>query len=478
MAITTFLSPWFNEYNDLNDLPNSGGSVTIYLTGTTTPASVYADHTGNVANTNPVVFNSQGYPIAPIWLDVTNDYDAIVKDALGNVVYELDFIGLPPLVPASTTGADGATIIWVDTLSAATKTSATTFTIDGVWDVIFSQGRRLKITSEAIKYCTIKTATYNSGTNLTTVEVVVDGGGSVPSITSVFYSALDSIHLAVPYISYTAANNGTEDALVVDLSPAVYALTDKLMLTVDMGALTNLTTTPNIVVNGLSVTNIVSNSGGAVAIGSLPRYTDLVYDVATNVFTLKNPSTSSNDAKWAAFPVGYYQAFIPELMGTTLALWLAAHAEWIKLTDAQVADIEGRVIAVSSAAHLGNTRAGADDSIVPAHGHTGTVAAHAHPGSSTAAHSHTITDPGHTHSLTNGAVADPSNSFSGTAAVGVWLGTAATASATTGITVNSASAAITIASDTPAVTVASAGVSSANGNIQRTAYYDYIAKVA
>jgi hypothetical protein len=482
---TTFLSSWFNEYNDLNDLPNNGGSVEIYLTGTTTPAAVYADHTGDVANTNPVVFNSQGYPIAPIWLDVTNNYDAIVKDALGNVVYELDYIGLPPLVPATGGGVDGAAIIWVRTLSTATRVSDTVFTIEGIWDVIFSQGRRLKITRfSAVDYSTIQTAVYDSGTGLTTVTVVSDGTGVLPNDgegsnnLTVYYSALDSINLAVPYISYTAANTGTEDALVVNLNPAVYALTDKLMITVDMGSSTNLTTTPNIVVNGLSVTNIVSDSGGAIAIGSLPRYTDLVYDVATNVFTLKNPATTSNDAKWAAFPVGYVQPFIPQVMGTTLALWLAVHTDWRKLTNTQVPDIEGRAMAVSSATHLGNTQTGADDSIVPAHDHTGTVAAHSHPGSSTAAHTHTITDPGHSHPLVNGAVASASTSFAATAAVGVWLGSAATSAEVTGITVNSASAAITIAADTPTVTVASAGVSVTNGNIQRTQYFDYIVKVA
>ena len=55
------LSPLFNDAQlDNNGLPLSGGMVYWYLAGTTTPTIVYAESSGSVANTNPVLLNTRG----------------------------------------------------------------------------------------------------------------------------------------------------------------------------------------------------------------------------------------------------------------------------------------------------------------------------------------------------------------------------------------------------------------------------------
>ena len=293
MAVTVFLSPWFNEYCDLNDLPNNGGSVTIYLTGTTTPAAVYTDSAGTIANTNPVVFNSQGYPVAPIWLPVVDSYDCIVKDALGNVVYELDHIGLPPLVP-STTVQD--LNVWIDPLAVSASTGSTSFYIEGVWDTIFNAGRRVKVTmtggSQSLAYATVKSAAYDSGTNRTTVNVVVDGTGNISTdggTFHVYYSVLDSVGVATENIIYAADNVGTSDALIANLNPAIYALIDKSTFIIRVPT-TNTLTAPSLVINGLTAKTIVKDGGAALVAGDLPLFSQLVYDTVLDKYVLMNPS--------------------------------------------------------------------------------------------------------------------------------------------------------------------------------------------
>jgi hypothetical protein len=477
---TVFLSPWFNETSSLNGgLPNNGGSVTIFLTGTTTPAAVYVDELGVIANTNPVMLNSQGYPVQPIWLDITHNYDAIVKDALGNVIYELDYIGIPPANPALANDLG----VWIDTLVNCHNVNTHSFTIAGVWDVIFTAGRRLKfyllLSESPIRYGAVETATYNGGTNLTTVVMRMDGTSTVPAGTShVFYSVLDSINVAVPKINYFGINTGTEDAIVVNFNPAFVPADSGTKFTIKCPN-TNTTTTPTIAINGATPITIVKNGGGVLGIGDIPQYAEFVYDIDTNNAQLLNTSTTSNDAKWSAFPIGYTQPFIPAIMGTTLAAWLATHTDWAELNNTYVVGIEGCALAVASATHLGQTIYGNDDLVVPSHTHDGsTVASHNHAGSAGGSHTHAVSDPGHGHNLLNGAVADPSNSFSGTAAVGVWLGTANTTINTTGISISAASADVSIAYEAPAVTIATAGVSGTNANIQRTVYFDYICKIA
>ena len=189
---------------------------------------------------------------------------------------------------------------------------------------------------------------------------------------------------------------------------------------------------------------------------------------------LLNTSSTSNDAKWAAFPVGYTQPFLEAAMGTTITAWLATHTDWARLGG-----IEGCAMAVASSTHAAGSTFGSDDAVVPSHTHAGsTVASHNHPGSAGGSHTHAVSDPGHGHNLLNGAVANPSLSFAGTAAVGVWLGAATAENSVTGVSISPASADVSIAYEAPAVTITTAGVSGTNANIQRTVYFDWIYKVA
>jgi hypothetical protein len=56
------------QFFDSNGTPLVGGKIFSYLAGTTTPAAVYTDSSGNTPHTNPIILNSAGrVPGGEIW---------------------------------------------------------------------------------------------------------------------------------------------------------------------------------------------------------------------------------------------------------------------------------------------------------------------------------------------------------------------------------------------------------------------------
>lgn len=75
------LSPVFQDEQFADDvLPLVGGTLTWYLAGTTTPATVYQTNTGT-AHTAPIVLNARGEPPAAIWLANGTAYKCVLADA-------------------------------------------------------------------------------------------------------------------------------------------------------------------------------------------------------------------------------------------------------------------------------------------------------------------------------------------------------------------------------------------------------------
>lgn len=78
---------------DANGTPVSAGSITFYLTGTTTLAAVYTDSALTTPATNPVIADSAGR-IASTYLNPAVTYKAIVKDGAGTIIRSIDPIGI------------------------------------------------------------------------------------------------------------------------------------------------------------------------------------------------------------------------------------------------------------------------------------------------------------------------------------------------------------------------------------------------
>ena len=64
-----------------NGAPLSGGSIDVYLAGTTTRASTWQDQSLSIANTNPVTLDTRGECV--VFLDSTKTYKIVLKNAAG-----------------------------------------------------------------------------------------------------------------------------------------------------------------------------------------------------------------------------------------------------------------------------------------------------------------------------------------------------------------------------------------------------------
>lgn len=89
-------------FNDSGSIA-ANGTLTTYLTGTSTPATTYSTGTGT-ANSNPVQLDSSGR--ASVYLDPTVVYRFLVKDSSGNTLY--DKSGIQATLAASFSGTSGA----------------------------------------------------------------------------------------------------------------------------------------------------------------------------------------------------------------------------------------------------------------------------------------------------------------------------------------------------------------------------------
>jgi len=189
---TVKLSPVYNGYNDNNGVPNSGGKITVNYAGTTTPATVYADSSGTVANTNPVILDSRGVPIDPIWLAVESSYDLSMTtsaDVPLTHVYNVTGVNDTEI----TSGSE-----WVDSGLTAEYISTTSFKVPADATAYLLPYTRLKIaylTSHLYSY--VVSAVYATG--FTTVTVVNDGASVLAvGIGAVSYGLLSPVNLSVP----------------------------------------------------------------------------------------------------------------------------------------------------------------------------------------------------------------------------------------------------------------------------------------
>lgn len=82
-------SPKFQFVNSAG-APYAGGSLTFYLTGTTTPENTYTTEALSIANSNPVTLNSAGWPATDIFLTPGTKYKVVLKDSSGNTIWTVD----------------------------------------------------------------------------------------------------------------------------------------------------------------------------------------------------------------------------------------------------------------------------------------------------------------------------------------------------------------------------------------------------
>jgi hypothetical protein len=72
------------QFIDANGNPYAGGTLALYVPGTTTPKNSWEDWQGTVLNTNPIILDAAGRCI--VWGD--GDYRCILHDSVGNLIFD------------------------------------------------------------------------------------------------------------------------------------------------------------------------------------------------------------------------------------------------------------------------------------------------------------------------------------------------------------------------------------------------------
>ena len=170
--------------------PAVGWKVWAYTAGSSTPQDTYTTSAGSVAQTNPIILNSLGFPeTGQIWLTAGQSYKLVLTNASDVVQKTEDNIDG---VNDTTTTADQ----WAASGLTPTYVSGTSFTLSGDQTSAFHVGRRLKTTnSGGTVYSTITDSAY---TSLTTITVVNDAGTLDAGLSAVSYGILSKTNDSMP----------------------------------------------------------------------------------------------------------------------------------------------------------------------------------------------------------------------------------------------------------------------------------------
>lgn len=179
-----------------NGEPLANGTLTTSLTGTSTPAATWQDEAQTIANTNPIILNSQGE--CDIWLEPGVSYRLVLKDQLGATVWTVDNVQ-----GNSTSTALGNE--WVDTALPPTFISATTFSLVGDQTTTYNVGRRVKVTDGASTfYGTVQASVFST---VTTVTLALDSG--------TLTAALSAVNVGMVSFANSSINTGRKGANIV-----------------------------------------------------------------------------------------------------------------------------------------------------------------------------------------------------------------------------------------------------------------------
>jgi hypothetical protein len=172
--------------------PASGYKLWTYVAGSATLVTTYTTSAGSVAQSNPIVLNSAGFPTTgQIWVTEGTSTKIVFTDASDVVIKTED--NIPGVNDAALTADE-----WV---SGPTPTfvSTTSFTLVGDQTTTFHVGRRVKTTnSGGTIYSRISATAY---TTLTTVTVVNDSGVLDSGLSAVSYGLLSATNFTLPQLT-------------------------------------------------------------------------------------------------------------------------------------------------------------------------------------------------------------------------------------------------------------------------------------
>jgi len=193
-----YLSPIANDQQmDANGDPLVGGKIYTYLAGSTTPVATYTDSTGGTAQANPIILNSLGVPLSPIWLTGGVSYKFVIKTSADVTLRTID--GVTGINDVSSTAQE-----WNESGFVPTYISATQFSVPGDQTSILQVNRRLRNTVTA-GYAYGRISVSSFAASVTTVTVVNDSTPLDSGLSSVAHGFLSYSPSSVPYALYASA---------------------------------------------------------------------------------------------------------------------------------------------------------------------------------------------------------------------------------------------------------------------------------
>lgn len=193
------------QFFDAAGIPLYGGKVYTYLSGTTTPAPTYTDHTESTMLPNPIILDSRGE--AAVWFSSVIAYTVVLKTATDGLIWTADYIGglpseVPTITPAQRFSGNDVTVAFT-LATTPSNLDATTVHINGV----YQQKDTYTLLGDVI---TFNTAPL-SGTN----NIEVQAYNTVDAAT-VIVAASDATASAVA--AAASASDASDSAIASDAS--------------------------------------------------------------------------------------------------------------------------------------------------------------------------------------------------------------------------------------------------------------------
>lgn len=280
--MSVLFSPFGNsQFFDDNGDPATGWKIFTYAAGSSTPLATFTTSSGSVAQSNPIIIDSLGFPsVGQVWLTSGLAYKLVLTNA-SNVVKKTE---------DNITGVTGVSSVtqWIASGLTPTYVSATSFTLVGDQTSEFHVQRRLQSTNTSgTIYSTITATAY---TTLTTVTVLNDSGALDSGLSAVNLGFLTAVNPSVP-ASYaksgantdiTSRGNNTSTAYITGGILTAYTLTPTPAITAyaagqSFGVTFNVASgaAPTITISGIAtppnlVKQLADGTYGNVAAGDIP----------------------------------------------------------------------------------------------------------------------------------------------------------------------------------------------------------------
>lgn len=152
------------QFFNSNGQPLAGGSATFYVPNTTTPKSTWLDENEGTLNANPVTLDSGGF--ATIFGQ--GNYREVVKDSLGNLIFDGFTTASGSSSPAGATGSDTAPV------GTILPWAGFNFNVPTNWALAYGQALSRTTYAQLEAAITISTTTGNCTATSTTISGFTD----------------------------------------------------------------------------------------------------------------------------------------------------------------------------------------------------------------------------------------------------------------------------------------------------------------